>query len=110
MPPHLRRFVAALLVLALCGWVLSEAPTQEDGLQASRDLQEKSRSLVGAGRYAEALPLLRELHEAYPTSHVYLSRLADIHAHLGLWPVGAWGLLGVAWGATRRRVQRPSGG
>ncbi len=92
MPPHLRRFAAALLVLAVCGWVLSEAPTQDGGLLAARALQETGRALVEAGRYAEALPLTRELHEAYPTNHVYLSRLADIHEHLGRWPecAAAW--------------------
>lgn len=91
MPPHLRRFAAALLVLFICGWVLSEAPSQggsaQDGsLEASRDLQTTSQALVRAGRYAEALPLTRKLHEAYPTNHIYLGRLADIHEHLGQWP------------------------
>jgi apolipoprotein N-acyltransferase len=41
---------------------------------------------------------------------VGLTPFARWAAHLGRWPLWALGLLGVAWGATRRRVQRPSGG
>lgn len=97
MPPLLRRFAAAILVLFICAWVISEAPSpaaaeQEEDLQAFRNLQTRSRSLMGAGKHAEALPLVQQLHAAYPSNHIFLAQLAEIQERLGDWPAcaNAW--------------------
>ena len=92
MPGHFRRLFASLMVLAVCWWVLGSAPVQDNSLQVSRNLQEESLSLIAAGRDAEALPLVKQLHEAYPGNHVYLARLAEIHQRSGEWQgcVDAW--------------------
>jgi tetratricopeptide (TPR) repeat protein len=49
----------------------------------ARRLASLSRSALLAGRFQEALDPTLRLHEAFPTNHVFVGRLANIHHALG---------------------------
>jgi len=51
--------------------------------QESQRLDDLSKSLLAQGQYSQALAPTRHLYRAYPESHIYIGRLAEIYDHLG---------------------------
>ena len=92
MTSPLSRLAASLLVLGLCGWGLWRVPdlrpagkavAEEPGAEELQRLQQEIRSLLAAGRDAEALPLVQRLHDAFPNQDAPIRQLAEIHDRLG---------------------------
>lgn len=100
MTSPLARLVACGFVLALGAWGLhvrtgleaSDASGDGLSLERARSLQDRSHALLGQGREDEALPLLQQLHDAFPDNPIYLRELAEIHDARGEWQteVGLW--------------------
>lgn len=57
------------------------APTAS--MSKEHSLAVKSDELYRAHRYAEALPMLRQLNAEFPDNHIYLTRLATIYQSMG---------------------------
>ena len=51
--------------------------------QESQRLTNESKSLIGQGKYQDALAPTLTLYKAYPENHIYIGHLAEIYDHLG---------------------------
>ena len=51
--------------------------------EESGRLREQCSSLMGAGKYQDALPCVLKLHDAYPGNHTYIEMAAQVYDHLG---------------------------
>lgn len=82
--PFLRIVLSATVVALFYGALftgLAPAPKPVGELTVDRAkmLMETSRALMRDGDYTAALAPLRELHEAFPSSHIYIDRLAVVY-------------------------------
>ena len=84
------RIVIAAGVVGLFYWALftgsgpgrrSTAPSPPDA-ERTKHLAEESRELIRKGDYAAALGRVQALHDAYPSSPIYIDQLAIVLHHL----------------------------
>src|ERR1700694_1035448 len=84
MRASILRTVGSLALLLFYAWAIfmprTEASASADDLRA---LAERSRTLLQAGRYADALAPALMLRDAHPANLVYLKQLATIYGQLG---------------------------
>ena len=78
------RTIGSLALLVFYAWAIfmprADASGSADELRA---LAERSRTLLQAGRHADALAPALTLREAHPANLVYLKQLATIYGQLG---------------------------
>jgi len=85
------RIVLSAAAVGLFYWALftgstpapqpQEAPRGMAADEAKR-LAAETRALIRDGDYAKALEPVRKLHDAYPSSHIYIDQLATVYRHL----------------------------
>ncbi len=88
------RSILSLAVVGLFYWALftgqapaPPAPLAEESasgiaLEATKKLVAEARAAIQSGDYAKALDPARALHEAHPSSHIYIDQLATTYHHL----------------------------
>ena len=88
------RIVLSLAVVALFYWALftghAPAPAAPPAISAAsgmatevaKALVAEARALISGGDYAKALEPARKLHDAYPSSDIYVEQLATTYHHL----------------------------
>jgi len=84
------RIVIAAAVVGLFYWALFTGSSPERRSTASstpdaertKQLAEESRALIRKGDYAAALGRVQALHDAYPSSPIYIDQLAIVFHHL----------------------------
>src|SRR6266568_4695620 len=86
--PLIRGAIAAGILAAYYGVVTTAtrppataAPTTS--MSKEHSLAVRSDELFRAHKYAEALPMLRQLNAEFPDNHIYLTRLATIYQSMG---------------------------
>ena len=88
------RIILSLAVVGLFYWALftgqAPAPPASPALEpapgiameATKKLVADARAAIGRGDYATALEPARALHDAHPSSHIYIDQLATTYHHL----------------------------
>ena len=91
-----QRIVLSAAVVGLFYWALftgrapersspvAPAPASSRGMAAeeAKRLASVSRALIRDGNHAAALAPIRALHDAFPSSHIYIDQLATVYHHL----------------------------
>jgi len=88
------RIALSLTVVGLFYWalftghtpapVVPSAPGAVSGIatDVAKGLVAEAKKAIASGDYAAALPPALALHEAFPSSHIYIAQLATTHHHL----------------------------